>query len=137
MADNIFPLISQNLSADLNLTIDATESTKTQDFEVDSRTVVIKAQGNATATGAAPAYTVNLTGPTGLVFLVNVAAGGLNINSADVGAASVLFKKGKNTLLIDAADEAASVMLTDEGFQEVTDLGLIGVSANDPTFGTV
>lgn len=132
MADKIFPLISQTVTADLNLTIESTASTKTQSFAVDSRTVVIKAQGNATATGAAPAYTVNLTGPTGLVFLVNINS--LNINTADVAAASIVFKKGKNTLTLDAADEVASVMLTDEGFQEATDLLLIGASANSPTF---
>ena len=132
MADPIFPLISQTVTADLNLTIADTASTKTQSFAVDSRTVVIKAQGNATATGAAPAYTVNLTGPTGLVFLVNINS--LNINTADVAATSIVFKKGKNTLTLDAANEVASVMLTDEGFQEATDLLLIGASANSPTF---
>tara|TARA_R100000951_G_scaffold79480_1_gene67433 strand:- start:378 stop:779 length:402 start_codon:yes stop_codon:yes gene_type:complete len=132
MADKIFPLVSQNVTADLNLTIESTEATKTQNFEVDSRKVIIKAQGNATATGAAPAYTVNLTGPTGLVFFVDI--NNLNINSADVAATSIVFKKGKNTLTLDAADETASVMLTDEGFQEATDLLLIGASANDPTF---
>ena len=135
MADKLFPLLSQSASADLNLTIESTEATKTQGFEVDSRTVIIKAQGNATATGSAPAYTVNLTGPTGLVFLVNINS--LNINSADVPAASIVFKKGRNTLTLNAANEAASVMLTDDGFQEATDLGLIGTSANGPVFATV
>jgi hypothetical protein len=132
MADKIFPLISQTVTADLNLTIAATAATKTQSFAVDSRTVVIKAQGNATATGAAPAYTVNLTGPTGLVFLVNINS--LNINTEDVAATSIVFKKGKNTLTLEAANEVASVMLTDEGFQEATDLLLIGASANSPAF---
>ena len=132
MADKIFPLISQPVTADLNLTIESTASTKTQSFAVDSRTVVIKAQGNATATGAAPAYTVNLTGPTGLVFLVNINS--LNINSEGEPAASIVFKKGKNTLTLAAANQVASVMLTDDGFQEATDLLLIGASAHSPTF---
>ena len=128
MANKLFPLISETASATLTLEIDAASTAKTVDFEVDSRTVLINAQG----ADSAPTYTVNLRGPEGLVFFVDITS--LNSNSGSAAAAAVIFSRGANTLTLDAANEAASVLLTKDGLQSASDLDLIGTNANSPTF---
>lgn len=128
MANNLFPLISDQATATLTLEIAEDATAKTVEYIVDSRKVSIDAQG----ADAAPTYTVNLHGPTGLVFFVDVTS--LNKRGGDDVAATVKFVKGKNTLTISASNMKASVMLTDEGLQSASDLDLIGVNANSPVF---
>ena len=128
MANKLFPLFSETASATLTLEIDSGSTAKTVDFEVDSRTVLINAQG----ADSAPTYTVNLRGPEGLVFFVDITS--LNSNTGSAAAAAVIFSRGANTLTLDAANEAASVLLTKDGLQSASDLDLIGTNANSPTF---
>ena len=126
MADKIFPLFSQNASATLTLDIDDDATTKTHEYIVDSRTVLI----NAAGADAAPTHTVNIQGEVGLVFFVDITS--LNKDSDDADA-TVVFSKGDNTITFDAATEAASVMITETGLQDATDLLIIGATS-DATF---
>ena len=128
MADKLFPLLSQTASATLTLEIAATATAKTVNFEFDSRTVLINAQG----ADSAPTYTVDLIGPAGLIFFVDITS--LNSNTGSAAAAAVIFRRGSNTLTLNAANEAASVMLTKHGLQSATDLDIIGTNANSPIF---
>ena len=128
MANKLFPLISETASATLTLEIAATSTAKTVDFEVDSRTVSINAQG----ADSAPTYTVNLRGPEGLIFFINVTS--LNSNSGSAAAAAVVFSRGSNSVTLDATNETASVLLTKDGLQSASDLDIIGTNANSPTF---
>lgn len=105
---NVFPLLSQTASATMTLEIDATATAKTVEYAVDSRTVLINAQG----ADAAPTYTVNIEAPIGLVFFVDVTS--LNSNSEDA-ASVVTLQKGTSTVTIDAAGEAACIWVTDAG----------------------
>ena len=120
---NIFPLVSETASATLTLDIANNATAKTVDFAVASRTVLI----NAAGADSAPTYTVNITGPNGLVFFVDITS--LDKDTDTAAAAAVIFKKGNNTLTFDAATEAACVMLTENGFQNATDLLLIGATS--------
>jgi hypothetical protein len=122
MADKIFPLFSQNASATMTLGIDDDATAKTHEYIVDSRTVLIDAAG----ADAAPTHTVNIQGEVGLVFFVDITS--LNKDS-DTAAATVVFSKGDNTITFDAATEAASVMITETGLQDATDLLIIGATS--------
>lgn len=122
MADKIFPLFSQNASATLTLDIDDAATAKTHEYIVDSRTVLINAAGAAVA----PTHTVKIQGEVGLVFFVDITS--LNKDS-DVAAATVVFSKGDNTITFDAASEAASVMITETGLQDASDLLIIGATS--------
>ena len=121
---NIFPLVSEVASATLTLDIADDAEAKTHDFVPASRVVLIDAAGAAVA----PTHTVNLTGPNGLVFFIDVTS--LDKDTSTAAAAAVIFKKGDNTLTIDAAGEAACVMLTENGFQDASNLLLIGATAS-------
>jgi hypothetical protein len=127
MADKIFPLFSQNDSATITLDIDNEATAKTHKYVVDSRTVLIDAAG----ADVAPTHTVNIQGEVGLVFFVDITS--LN-KDTDTAAATVVFAKGDNTITFDAETEAASVMITESGLQDATDLLIIGATSG-ATFG--
>jgi len=105
---NVFPLLSQTASATMTLEIDADATAKTVEYAVDSRTVLINAQG----ADATPTYTVNIEAPIGLMFFVDVTS--LNSNTG-TAAAEVVLQKGTSTVTIDAAAEAACIWVTDAG----------------------
>lgn len=115
MADKIFPLFSQNASATITLDIAADATAKTHEYTVDSRTVLIDAAG----ADVAPTHTVNIHGEVGLVFFVDITS--LDKDSDDA-AATVVFAKGDNTITFDVGTEAASVMITESGLQDASNL---------------
>ena len=122
MADKIFPLFSQNASATITLDIEDDATAKTHQYIVDSRTVLI----NAAGADVAPTHTVNIQGEVGLVFFVDITSLNKDTDTAD---ATVVFAKGDNTITFDAATEAASVMITETGLQDASDLLIIGATS--------
>lgn len=111
----LFPVFADTASATLELTIAATATAKTVDYKVDSRTVVVNAQG----ADSAPTYTVNLDpSDAGMLFIVDVTS--LNSNSEDV-AATVVFERGDQSLTIDGNGDQAFVMLTESGIVSAAD----------------
>ena len=113
MANKLFPLFSQVASEEIVLVIAATATSATHSHTVDSRTLLIDAQG----ANSAPTHVVNIIAPTGMIFFVDFKdSGALNANSASQAASSVTLKKGKNEILLDAVGEAACVLVTDDGF---------------------
>jgi hypothetical protein len=122
---NIFPLLSETKEETITLEIDAADTSATHSHVVNSRTLKIDAQG---ATNACT-HTVNISGPNGLVFLIDfLDSGSLNANSAATAASSVTIAKGENTILLDLVTEQASVMLTENGFIDASDMLLIGAT---------
>jgi len=113
---NVFPLLSQTASATMTLEIAATETAKTDRYVVDSRTVLINAQG----ADAAPTYTVDIDAPVGLVFFVDITS--FNSNSEDNPAAAVIFRKAGSTVTFDADTEAACIWVTDAGLVDGTNI---------------
>ena len=105
---NIFPLISDTDSATLTLEIAAAATAKTVGFKVDSRKVLINAQG----ANAQPTYTVNIEAPVGLVFFVDITS--LNSNSG-TAASKVVFSKAGTTVTFDAGSEQACIFVNGEG----------------------
>ena len=111
----LFPVFADTASATLELKIDATATAKTVDYKVDSREVLINAQG----ADAAPTYTVNLDpSDAGMLFTVDVTS--LNSNSEDA-AATVVFERGDQSLTIDGQGDAAFVLLTESGIVSAAD----------------
>ena len=100
----------------MTLEIDATATEKTVEYAVDSRTVLINAQG----ADSAPTYTVNIEAPIGLVFFVDITS--FNSNTEDAGAAAVIFKKAGSTVTFDADTEAACIWVTDAGLVDGTNI---------------
>ena len=105
---NIFPLISDTDSATLTLEIAAAATAKTVGFKVDSRKVLINAQG----ADAQPTYTVNIDAPVGLVFFVDITS--LNSNTG-AAASKVVFSKAGTTVTFDAGTEQACIFVNGEG----------------------
>ena len=123
---NIFPLLSETKDETITLEIDAAATSATHSHEVSSRTLKIDAQGAT----AACTHTVNISGPNGLVFLIDfLDADSLNANEANTAASSVTIAKGENTILLHAIAEQASVMLTEDGFIDASDILLIGATS--------
>jgi len=111
----LFPVFADTASATLELTIAATATAKTVDYKVDSRTVVVNAQG----ADSAPTYTVNLDpSDSGMLFIVD--AGNLNSNGEDAGA-TVVFERGDQSLTVNANADKAFVMLTESGIVSADD----------------
>ena len=100
----------------MTLEINATATAKTVEYAVDSRTVLINAQG----ADAAPTYTVDIEAPVGLVFFVDITS--LNSNSEDNAAAAVIFRKAGSTVTFDAATEQACIWVTDAGLIDGTNI---------------
>lgn len=118
---NIFPLFSETASETVTLPIAADATSATHELIVNSRTVLIDAQG----ADAACTHVVNVQAPNGMVFFVDfLDTDSLNANGADAAATSVTLKKGDNSLLLDAIAEAACVLCTETGF--VDGSGLFG-----------
>tara|TARA_R100001510_G_scaffold53950_1_gene56073 strand:+ start:1576 stop:1956 length:381 start_codon:yes stop_codon:yes gene_type:complete len=122
----LFPVFSDTASATLELTIAATATAKTVDYKVDSRTVVVNAQG----ADSAPTYTVNLDpSDSGMLFIVD--AGNLNSNTEN-NAATVVFERGDQSLTVNANTDKAFVMLTESGIVSATTL--FNAADNNVTF---
>jgi len=118
MANKIFPLFSQTASATMTLDIADADTVANHEFTVDSRTVLI----NAAGADDAPTHNVIIHGETGLVFFVDITS--LDKDSDTAAAAAVVFKRanGTETVTFDAGTEAAAIMLTENGFEDVTAL---------------
>ena len=128
----IFPLVSQTKDATLTLAVSALTDTGEikHNHVVDSRTLKIDAQGNNAEIDAVT-HTVNISGPTGLVVLVDfLDDDSLNANGAGQAASSVKLVKGDNEVLLDAIAEQACLLLTENGFVDGSDLLLIGATSN-------
>jgi hypothetical protein len=131
----IFPLVSQTKDATLALPVSALTDTGEikHNHVVDSRTLKIDADGNNNGITAVT-HTVNISGPTGLVFLVDFLDNdSLAANGAAQAATSVKLVKGDNEVLLDAIAEQACLLLTETGFVDGSDLLLIGATS-DATF---
>ena len=105
---HIFPLFSDVETEDLILEIAATATSKTVGFNVDSRKVLINAQG----ANAAPTYTVNIEAPVGLIFFVDITS--LNSNTG-AAASTVVFSKAGSTVKFDAGTEQACILVNGDG----------------------
>jgi hypothetical protein len=128
----IFPLVSQTKDATLTLKVpNATDTGEIKhDHVIDSRTLKIDAEGNNAEIDPVT-HTVNISGPTGLVVLVDfLDTDSLNANGAGQDASSVKLVKGDNEVLLDAIADQACLLLTETGFEDGSDLLLIGASSN-------
>jgi hypothetical protein len=105
---HIFPLFSDVEDQTLTLEIAATATSKTVGFNVDSRKVLINAQG----ADAAPTYTVNIEAPVGLIFFVDITS--LNSNTG-AAASTVVFSKAGSTVEFDAAGDQACIFVNGDG----------------------
>lgn len=128
MANKIFPLFSQTASATLTLDIADDATVANHEYTVDSRTVLIDAAG----ADVAPTHNVTIYGETGLVFFVDITS--LDKDSDTAPAAAVVFSRpvGSETVTFDAGTEAAAIMLTENGFEDVT--ALLGAATSGATF---
>ena len=103
MAENVFPLFSQPASETIS------PSTVTSTLRVDSRVVDIDVAGDTD-------YEVTVEGPNGLVFSITVSDLDNDTSGTD---ATVTFKRGDETILVDADAETAAVMLIEGGFIDI------------------
>ena len=112
----------------MTLDIEDTDTVANHEFTVDSRTVLIDAAG----ADAAPTHNVTIYGETGLVFFVDITS--LNKDTDTAAAAAVVFKRanGAETVTFDAATEAAAIMLTENGFEDVT--AILAAATSGATF---
>lgn len=112
----------------MTLDIDDADTVANHEFTVDSRTVLIDAAGADTA----PTHNVTIYGETGLVFFVDITS--LNKDTDTAAAAAVVFKRanGAETVTFDAATEAAAIMLTENGFEDVT--AVLAAATSGATF---
>jgi len=116
MADNLIPLIPQTASATMTLDIDAAETAKTVDaFDIVSAKLLIDANG----ADAAPTYTVPVNAAVGQIVHIDVTS----LNTDSESAAAVVKMTYKDaTMTFDAAGEEATVMFTELGVVDVSDL---------------